>query len=173
MLESNCQLRDSQVKGISLQVVLHPNDTRKEYRKKLRRQKYDNSQSQNFEEIQEEDGIESDSDEQRQAMLTYELQTTIDTGGLRSSVTKRFLTNLIKERNPEVMMVQETKIERLEIEFVQRIRGNSEVEFVVSGTVRSSGDVGLIFGGVFVVSERLKVRVFVSVGVLSVWVVFL
>ncbi|KAG5542069.1 hypothetical protein RHGRI_021801 [Rhododendron griersonianum] len=51
LLESNCQLRDSQVKGISLQVVLHPNDTGKEYQKKLRRQKYDNSQSQNFEEI--------------------------------------------------------------------------------------------------------------------------
>ncbi|KAG5554525.1 hypothetical protein RHGRI_012168 [Rhododendron griersonianum] len=72
------------VKGISLQVVLHPNDTRKEYRKKLRRQKFDNSQSQNFEDVQEEDGIESDSDEQRQALLDYELQTTIDTGVLIS-----------------------------------------------------------------------------------------
>ncbi|KAG5523504.1 hypothetical protein RHGRI_035344 [Rhododendron griersonianum] len=64
---------------LHLQVVLHPNDTRKEHRKKLRQQ-YVNSQSQNQEESQEEDSIESDSDEQRQAMLAYELQTTIDTG---------------------------------------------------------------------------------------------
>lgn len=80
LIESNCQVRESQVKGISLQVVLHPNDTRKEYRKKLRRQKFDNSQSQNLEDTQEEDGIESDLDDQRQALLDYELQTTTDTG---------------------------------------------------------------------------------------------
>ncbi|KAI8568821.1 hypothetical protein RHMOL_Rhmol02G0230000 [Rhododendron molle] len=47
------------------------------------------------------------------------------------------------------MMVQETKIEKLEIESVQRIWGNSEVEFAESGSVGSSGVVGLIFWGCF------------------------
>ncbi|KAG5555685.1 hypothetical protein RHGRI_006361 [Rhododendron griersonianum] len=79
-LDSNCQLRASQVQGITLQVELHPNDSRKEHRKKLRRQQYDNSQSQRYEENQEGDSAESDSDEQRQAMLEYELQSTTDVG---------------------------------------------------------------------------------------------
>ncbi|KAI8530607.1 hypothetical protein RHMOL_Rhmol11G0072400 [Rhododendron molle] len=67
-----------EVQGIILQVELHSNDTRKKHRKKLRRQQYDNSQSQRYEENQEGDSAESDSDEQRQAMLEYELQSTTD-----------------------------------------------------------------------------------------------
>ncbi|KAI8563375.1 hypothetical protein RHMOL_Rhmol03G0107200 [Rhododendron molle] len=44
-----------------------------------------------------------------------------------SSVKKRFLTKLIKERNPDVIMIQETKIEKFEVVAVQRLWGNTRV----------------------------------------------
>lgn len=55
--------------------------------------------------------------------------------GLGSSVTKRFVSKLIKDRSPDVLLLQETKIERFELSVMQRMWGSSDVEDVESGAV--------------------------------------
>lgn len=59
-----------------------------------------------------------------------------------SSTKKRFLAKLIKDRNPDVIMIQESKIEKIEASAIHRFWGNSNVEFAEARAVGTSG--GLI-----------------------------
>ncbi|KAI8536129.1 hypothetical protein RHMOL_Rhmol10G0232500 [Rhododendron molle] len=58
---------------------------------------------------------------------------------LGSSMKRRFLTGLIKERCSNFMRVQETKEEQFEATNVQGLWGNCEVEYAVSEAEGSSG----------------------------------
>lgn len=61
--------------------------------------------------------------------------------GMGNTVKKRFLCKLIKERGPDIVMVQESKIERFEKSVIQRLWGNADVEFAESGSDGSSGGI--------------------------------
>lgn len=62
--------------------------------------------------------------------------------GLGSRVKKRFLSKLIKERRPDFIFIQETKMELVEPSDYHRLWGNLEVEGVFSKSEGASG--GLI-----------------------------
>lgn len=59
--------------------------------------------------------------------------------GLGSTVKKRFLSMLIKERSPGIFLVQETKLESVEVLDIQKLWGKANVDFVVSGAVGKWG----------------------------------
>lgn len=61
--------------------------------------------------------------------------------GMGSSVKKRFLAKLIKERRPDMCMIQETKLERVDKGMVQRVWGDFDVDFADSGAVGASGGI--------------------------------
>lgn len=62
--------------------------------------------------------------------------------GLGSYVKKKFLSKLIKKRKPDMVFVQETKLESTERFVVQKMWGGPKMEFVSSNSVGASG--GLI-----------------------------
>lgn len=53
--------------------------------------------------------------------------------GLDSSHKKRFMPKLIKERDPDVVLIQEMKIEKFESMVVQRLWGITNVDYAESG----------------------------------------
>lgn len=53
--------------------------------------------------------------------------------GSGSSVRKRLVSKLIKDRNPDVLLLQETKIESFESSVFQRTCGSSDVIMLVLG----------------------------------------
>ncbi|KAH7862633.1 hypothetical protein Vadar_007453 [Vaccinium darrowii] len=53
--------------------------------------------------------------------------------GLGSSVKKRFVSKSVRDRNPEVLMIQEMKVESLEEGIIKKMWGNPDVEFAESG----------------------------------------
>lgn len=59
--------------------------------------------------------------------------------GLGSSVKKRFISKLIKERAPEVLLIQETKVDKFEIDSIRRMWGKVEVDFAEVGAEGASG----------------------------------
>lgn len=73
--------------------------------------------------------------------------------GLGSSVKKRFVSKLIKDRSPDVLLLQETKIERFERSIVQRMWGSYDVDYAESGAVGLSGGVLTIWN-----PEKFKPR---------------
>ncbi|KAH7843740.1 hypothetical protein Vadar_020239 [Vaccinium darrowii] len=55
-----------------------------------------------------------------------------NTRGLRSRVKKRFLIKIIKDRRPDIMFIQESKLEQVELSDYQRFWGNFGVAGVFS-----------------------------------------
>ncbi|KAG5539950.1 hypothetical protein RHGRI_020247 [Rhododendron griersonianum] len=53
--------------------------------------------------------------------------------GLGSSTKKRFVSKLIKDRYPDILFLQETKIERFEMSVVHRMWGTADVEYAEYG----------------------------------------
>ncbi|KAI8568827.1 hypothetical protein RHMOL_Rhmol02G0230500 [Rhododendron molle] len=121
--DSNVILRPSQVQGINLLVDLNPSAVRKN----IRSQQFEASMGTEGEDI---DSYIMDSQEHEQNAMDKELQNTIITEasrkitswnvrGLASSLKKRFVLKLVKERSLEVILLQETKIEKFELSIVQ------------------------------------------------------
>ncbi|KAH7864902.1 hypothetical protein Vadar_031844 [Vaccinium darrowii] len=65
--------------------------------------------------------------------------------GLGSSVKKRFLSKLIKEREPDIVMIQETKLETIERKTAQKLWGSTEVGFTESGAIGASGGILILW----------------------------
>lgn len=59
--------------------------------------------------------------------------------GMGSYVKKNFLRKLIKRRRPDLIFVQETKLESLDRFVVQKLWGNGSFEFVCSNSIGASG----------------------------------
>lgn len=59
--------------------------------------------------------------------------------GLESDKKKRFLSKLIKKRKPDIIFVQETKLENVERIVVQRLWARGDFEFACSNLERASG----------------------------------
>lgn len=59
--------------------------------------------------------------------------------GLGSSVKKRFLFKFIKKRKPDVVFVQETKLESIDVFAIQKIWGRGNFDFAYSSAVGASG----------------------------------
>lgn len=65
--------------------------------------------------------------------------------GLGSSIKKRFLSKLTKKKRPDLLFVQETKMESVEKIVVQRMWGNPNLEFASSSAVGASGGLLIIW----------------------------
>lgn len=60
--------------------------------------------------------------------------------GLGSNLKKkRFLSKLVKHRKPDVLFIQESKLENVEQAVIQRIWGNPDVGFSISSSEGASG----------------------------------
>ncbi|KAG5556812.1 hypothetical protein RHGRI_007162 [Rhododendron griersonianum] len=55
--------------------------------------------------------------------------------GLGSSVKNRIVTKLIKDKSPDVLLLQETKIVRFKMSVAQRMWGSFVVEYAESGAM--------------------------------------
>ncbi|KAH7842137.1 hypothetical protein Vadar_001885 [Vaccinium darrowii] len=80
-------------------------------------------------------GIDADD---RSVDLVRKMIEEEENQGLGSAVKKRYLSKLIKERRPQIMLVQETKVEIFEKAVIQRFWGNAEVEYAESRAVGAS-----------------------------------
>lgn len=65
--------------------------------------------------------------------------------GLGSSIKKRFLYKLIKKRKPDVVFVQETKLENLDYVTIQRLWGSGDFDFAFSSSSAASGGLVVIW----------------------------
>lgn len=59
--------------------------------------------------------------------------------GMGSFVKKRILSKLVKRRKPDMVLLQETKLELVDRAIAQRIWGGLNLDFVFSGSVGASG----------------------------------
>lgn len=74
--------------------------------------------------------------------------------GFGSSVKKRFVSKLIKKRKPDMILIQETKMESIDRFIVQKLWGNGDFEFAFSEASGASGDFCLFGREVF---SQLKI----------------
>lgn len=82
---------------------------------------------------------------------------------LGSIVKKRFLSKLIKKRKPDMVFVQETKLEAVERVDIQKIWGSANLEFICSGSVGASGGLLSIWNKeFFTVNNMVVQRSFIS-----------
>lgn len=65
--------------------------------------------------------------------------------GLGSTVKKRFLVKLIKEGKPDMVSIQETKLESVERIAIQKLWGGTNMEFECSNSVGASGGLLIIW----------------------------
>lgn len=59
--------------------------------------------------------------------------------GLGSSVKKRFVLKLIKKRKPDMVLIQETKLETIDVCLVQNLWGSGDFGFACSSASGASG----------------------------------
>lgn len=59
--------------------------------------------------------------------------------GLGSNLKKRFVNELIKSRKPDIMFVQETKIEIMHTDWVERMWDNNNMDFMFVEAESASG----------------------------------
>lgn len=59
--------------------------------------------------------------------------------GLGSSVKKHFVSKLIKKRKPDLIFIQETKLECIDRFVVQKLRGSGDFDFAFSNATGASG----------------------------------
>lgn len=59
--------------------------------------------------------------------------------GLGSSIKKRFLFKLLKKQKPDIILVQETKLDKVERIVIQRMWRSSDFGFACSDAVGASG----------------------------------
>ncbi|XP_058185545.1 uncharacterized protein LOC131302757 [Rhododendron vialii] len=75
--------------------------------------------------------------------------------GLWSLVKKRFLYKLIKKRKPDMVLIQETKLEAMDFFSVQRLWGSGDFDFAFSSASGASGGLLVIWKKVFFKAENI------------------
>lgn len=83
--------------------------------------------------------------------------TTWNIRGMGSPIKKRFLSKLIKKGKPDMVLVQETKLEAVERSVIQKIWGNANMEFVCSNSVGASGVLLIIWNKDFFTASSIMV----------------
>ncbi|XP_058223301.1 uncharacterized protein LOC131333018 [Rhododendron vialii] len=62
-----------------------------------------------------------------------------------SVLKKKFVSKIIKKRKPDLLFIQETKLENVDLRMVQKIWGNTNVEFAVSNSIGASGGILILW----------------------------
>lgn len=73
-------------------------------------------------------------------------------------VKKRFLSKIIKKRKPDIMFVQETKLESVDRSGIQKIWGASNMNFACSNSMGASGGLLIIWNDSFFKASSVSVH---------------
>ncbi|KAH7861840.1 hypothetical protein Vadar_031605 [Vaccinium darrowii] len=84
--------------------------------------------------------------------------------GLSSAVKKRFVNSLLKERKPDILLIQETKVEQMEDFHVKKLWYDTELEYAVVNANGLSGGIITIWSlNAWVAEEVISTKNFLLI----------